>query len=270
MSTAEYFETNRRRWNELVAIHEQSAFYDLDGFKAGNTSLRPLERKELSDVRGKTLLHLQCHFGMDTLSWARQGAVVTGVDFSDRAIARASALAAEVGLEARFLCYDVYELPQRLSETFDIVYTSYGVLCLLPDMHRWADVVAHFVKPGGTFYIAEIHPIAFTLDDRSGSTAPIPYYRYFHAPEPLHFQTQGSYADRAASVQNQANYEWMHSLGDIVTALVAAGLRIEYLHEFPYCVAPMAPYLERGPDGWYRLPGGAETLPLLFTLKATK
>lgn len=270
MNDSPYLDTNRARWNELVAVHERSAFYDLAGFKAGQCSLRPLEVAELGDVSGKSLLHLQCHFGMDTLSWARRGARVTGVDFSDRAIERARELAREVGLDARFVCANVYDLPQMLAETFDIVFTSYGVLCLLPDLPRWGRVVAHFVRPGGVFYIAEIHPVAFTLDDRKDSTEPRPVYPYFHAPEPYCWETTGSYADRSAGVQHTVNYQWTHSLADVVNALLAAGLRLEFLHEFPYCAAPLTPYLTRGADGWYRLPGDADVLPLLFSLKAVR
>lgn len=270
MSDATPFDVNRARWDELVDIHARSEFYDLAGFKSGKCSLRPLEVAELGDVSGKSLLHLQCHFGMDTLSWARRGARVTGVDFSERAVERARDLAREVGHDARFVCANVYDLPEVLAETFDIVFTSYGVLCLLPDLPRWGRVAAHFVRPGGIFYLAEIHPVAFTLDDRAGSTEPRAVYPYFHAPEPYRWETVGSYADRNARVRNTVNYQWTHSLADVVNALLAAGLRLEFLHEFPYCSAPLTPYLTRSADGWYRLPGGADVLPLLFSLKAVK
>ena len=146
----EYFEANRRHWDEVVPIHMRSALYDVDSFKAGTSKLKPVEREELRDVRGKTMLHLQCHFGLDTLSWGREGAVVTGVDFSEPAIDAARELAAETGIEARFILSEVYSLPDRLSEEFDIVFTSYGAICWLPDISRWAGVVARFLNPGGT------------------------------------------------------------------------------------------------------------------------
>jgi 2-polyprenyl-3-methyl-5-hydroxy-6-metoxy-1,4-benzoquinol methylase len=270
MSQAHYAEVNRRRWNELTAIHEHSDFYDVAGFKAGKSSLRPLEEAELGDVAGKSLLHLQCHFGLDTLSWARKGARVTGVDFAEKAIDRARSLAAEVGLAARFLCSEVYDLPKVLPETFDIVFTSYGALCWLADLPRWGRLVAHHLRPGGTFYIAELHPMAFALDDRAGARQPLAYYRYFHSPEPTCFESQSTYADRNAVVENRTEYVWTHSLADIVTAMLGAGLRLEMLHEHPYCVCAMTPYMERGADGWFRLPGGVETVPLLFSLKASR
>ena len=161
----EYFEANRRHWDEVVPIHMRSDLYDVDSFKAGKSKLKPVEREELRDVRGKTMLHLQCHFGLDTLSWAREGAIVTGVDFSEPAIEGAKALAAETGIEARFIISDVYSLPDRLEEEFDIVFTSYGAICWLPDIGRWAQVVTRFLKPGGTFYMVEFHPVCGIFDN---------------------------------------------------------------------------------------------------------
>jgi len=263
------FETNRTWWNEVTPIHARSDFYDLAGFRAGKLSLLPIEQEELGDVAGRSLLHLQCHFGLDTLSWARLGAQVTGVDFSDQAIALARSLAGELAIPARFLCANVYDLPDVLHESFDIVFTSYGVLCWLPDLARWAGLVAHFLKPGGTFYIAELHPFAGVFDDEEGVTDLRVAYPYFHTPEPLTFDSQGTYADRTAQVTHTTTHEWAHSLGDVVNALIAAGLHIQFLHEFPYCDYPILPFMERGSDGWWRLPGD-NVLPLLFSIKATK
>jgi SAM-dependent methyltransferase len=148
-----YYDTNRQNWNERAAIHARSRFYDLDGFRAGRNALLPIERAEVGDVAGKSLLHLQSHLGDDTLSWARLGARVTGVDFSEEAIATACGLRDELGLDARFLHANIYDLPDLLNEQFDIVFTSYGVLCWLHDIPRWAQVAAGFVKPGGFLYL---------------------------------------------------------------------------------------------------------------------
>ncbi len=265
-----YFQTNRDRWNELVALHARSAFYDVAGFKAGKSSLRPLERAELGDGTGRSLLHLQCHFGLDTLSWARLGARVTGVDFSAEAIALARSLAAELAIDARFVCANLYDLPAQLADAFDIVFTSYGVLCWLPDLARWAEIVAHFLKPGGTFYLAEIHPLSFMLDDRPGLPELRLSYPYFHAAEPIRSEASGSYTDRDAVIRNTVSYEWSHSLGDVVTALIAAGLRLEFLHEFPYSVYPVVPTMEHGADGWWRLRDNPNDFPFLFSLRARK
>ncbi|TRO50928.1 class I SAM-dependent methyltransferase, partial [Candidatus Bathyarchaeota archaeon] len=164
---AEYYETNKRRWNELVDIHAKSKEYDLENFIAGKNSLHRVEREKLGDVKGKSLLHLQCHFGLDTISWARLGAKVTGVDFSETAIELAREIAKKVGVDAEFVCSNVYDLPKVHKGEYDIVFTSYGVLCWLQDIEEWARVIAHFLKPGGTFLIVESHPFMWVFDDES-------------------------------------------------------------------------------------------------------
>ncbi|MCG2767215.1 MAG: class I SAM-dependent methyltransferase, partial [Anaerolineae bacterium] len=169
-----YLETNRELWNGWAKLHIESAYYDVEGFKAGGESLHPLEIEEVGDVSGKTLLHLQCHFGQNTLSWARRGARVTGVDFSDDAIALACSLSRELDIEAEFIRSDIYDLPEVLDRQFDIVFTSYGVLCWLPDLTRWAEIVARYLSPGGTFYIAEFHPLLTMFDD-AGERLAFPY-----------------------------------------------------------------------------------------------
>jgi SAM-dependent methyltransferase len=166
---------NRALWNEWTAINVRAeTFYRLEEFRAGGVRVRDYEIEEVGPVTGKDLLHLQCHFGTDTLSWARLGARVTGADFSETAIGRARSLAAELGIAATFVCAELYELPERLDGDFDVVYTSRGVLGWLPDIPRWAGVVARFLRPGGIFYITEVHPVALAFDDRSGVTDPAP------------------------------------------------------------------------------------------------
>lgn len=265
----EYLEANRARWDELVGIHVPSAFYDVDGFKAGRISLSPIEREELGDVAGRSLLHLQCHFGLDTLSWARLGARVTGVDFSPVAVEAARGLAAELGIDARFLCSDVYGLPQVLDERFDVVFTSWGVICWLPDLDRWARVASHFMAPGGTFYMAEFHPFACVFDTESESL--LFRYQYFNSGEPEIFEEgRGSYADPTAELENKVTYSWSHSMGEVVNALIAAGLSIDFLHEFAFSPEWYRPFLELGDDGLYRMKEDHGCLPLAFSIKATK
>lgn len=267
----EYKKANLALWNEWTELHQKSEFYDLESFKAGRTSLKQLEREELGDVTGKSLLHLQCHFGMDSLSWARLGAKVTGVDFSEKAIALAQSLNGELGLDARFICSDVLELPNVLSEQFDIVFTSYGVLMWLPDLTRWGQVVAHFLRPGGTFYIAEIHPFGMIFDNDRGVTALKIRYPYFRTSEPLKFEVEGSYVDRDAKIKQPVDYEWVYSLGDVINAVAGAGLKIEFLHEFPFSEHQMLPELmSQDADGHWRLKEHAESIPFTFSLKATK
>jgi 2-polyprenyl-3-methyl-5-hydroxy-6-metoxy-1,4-benzoquinol methylase len=263
-------ETNRRRWNEITPIHAASDFYDVPGFRAGKSSLRPTEVEELGEVRVKSLLHLQCHFGLDTLSWARQGANVTGMDFSQEAIALAQSLATELNIKARFLCCNLYDLPRHLQGVFDIVFTSYGVLPWLSNLHQWAIIIDHFLKPGGVFYIIEFHPLVDVFDDSPQANALKLAYPYFPSAEPLTFDNPGTYANRSASVKQTRIYQWAHSLGEIVSALTAVRLHIEFLHEFSFCAYARFPFLRRDPDGWWRLPEHETQIPLMFSLKATK
>jgi SAM-dependent methyltransferase len=266
----DYLAVNRAVWDERVGINYRSEMYDVDGFRAGAVKLLPHEIEEVGDVAGKDLLHLQCHFGIDTMSWGRLGARVTGVDFSERAIEQARQLSSELGLPATFVCCDVLDLPAHLDGAFDVVYTSYGVLGWLPDLERWAQVIAHFLRPGGIFYITELHPFVWPFDDSDGVTDLRVRFPYFARETPLPFPVQGSYSDPEAHVAQTVENCWPHSLGEIVTVLVAAGLRIEFLHEWPYLVWPL-PYLEKQADGTWRLPADtAGEIPLTFSLRATR
>ena len=269
----EFLNANREHWNELVPINAKSEMYDLDSFKAGKSSLNSIELEELGDVAGKSLLHLQWHFGKATLSWARLGAKVTGVDFSEKAIMLARSLGEDIGVDADFVVSDVYDLPDALDarEKFDIVFTSYGVLCWLPDLTRWGQIIAHFLKPGGTFYLAEFHPFANIFYDEDDATDLVVHYPYFYTPEPMRFEPDGygSYADRSATVTT-TDFEWNHGLGDVINALISAGLKIEFLREFPYSCYQHLPMMEKGDDGYWRLKDKGESVPLVYSIKATK
>ncbi len=262
-------ENNRRHWNDLVPIHVKSASYDVDGFKKGRCSLEPIELKVLGDVRGKSLLHLQCHFGLDTLSWARLGAQVTGLDFSQPAIDVARSLSEELNIPARFVCCNLYDAPQHLTEQFDIVFTSYGVLCWLPDIWAWGRTAARFVKPGGTFYIAEFHPTLYIFDEKRPSGDFKVRYPYFQGQTPLEFEDTGTYADRAAPIKTHT-FEWIHSLSDTITALIKGGLTVHDVQEFPYCAFDFFPDMVKSPhDGYWRMPNGDGMLPMMFSIQAT-
>lgn len=264
--------SNRELWDEWAAIHATSDFYDLDSFRQGGVRLRPYEIEEIGPVDGKSLLHVQCHFGIDTISWARLGARVTGVDFSPVAIALARSLADELGFaEARFVQSSLDELPDALDEEFDVVYTSNGVLGWLPDIRRWAAVVARFVKPGGIFYITEIHPVAQAFENEGVSPGELVLrYPYWEHRAPLRFETHGSYADPTAHVETPYEHGWDHGLGEIVTALVDAGLEIRMLREYPF-VNWKLDFLEQQPDRTWRMPATAGgELPLFFSILATK
>ncbi len=263
----EHLKNNRELWNELTPIHARSEFYDVEGFKNGRCTLKPIELEELGDVAGKSLLHLQCHFGLDTLSWARLGVKTTGIDFSEEAINLARRLSRETGIKADFICSDIYKLPDVLDEKFDIVFTSYGVLCWLPDLTKWAEITSQFLGPGGTLYMVEDHPFAVVFDDSKDAAELKVAYSYFHTPEPIKWEPEGSYADGNAKVSHPS-YEWTHSLGDVLNALIHAGLRIEFVHEFPLCAWCRFPSMEQDEAGWWRIKG--DNIPLTFSLMATK
>lgn len=267
----EFLTANRVLWDELTTIHERSAFYDFEGFRAGGIRVAEHEREEIGPVDGETLLHLQCHVGIDTLSWARLGARVTGVDFSPNAIALARSLAADLGLEATFVESDIYRLPEVLHEEFDVVYTSNGVLGWLPNIRRWAEVAARYVRPGGRFYVLEIHPVVQALEDEGVAQGELRLrYPYWEHPEPLVITDPADYADPAAPVSAPVEYGWDHSLGEIITALVDAGLRIEHLREHPF-LNWKTDFLVQAADGTWRLPPDAKgELPLMFSILATK
>jgi SAM-dependent methyltransferase len=225
---------------------------DVEGFKAGHTALRPLQTTELGDVAGKTLLHLHCRCGLETLSWARLGAEVTGVDSSPETIAAARRLAAETGLRATFIESDLSEVEHKLHGAFDIVFASWGALERRRDLDRWAQSVAQYLKPGGTFYLTNVHPFAQMLEETADHDVRVDY-PYLSGPEPPLPSRRGC----------------PHSFAEILNAPIDAGLRIEFLHEFPFSATPLWEWMERGQDGWFRLPGRSDDIPFAYSLKAT-
>jgi SAM-dependent methyltransferase len=271
---ARSFEANESLWDAWTEVHAAGDFYDLDGFKAGGVRIRPYEIEMVGDVGGKSLLHLQCHFGIDTLSWARLGARVTGADLSPAAIGLARTLADELGFpEARFVTSNLYDLPSNLDGRFDVVYTSRGVLGWLPDIRAWAGVVAHFLAPGGTFFISEGHPVMNTFENEGVAPGELRLmYPYWEHTDPLRFEVKGSYADPDADVVGQTEHSWDHGLGEVVTALIDAGLRIERLVEHPFLDWKVDWLVEDPPgSGLWRLPADVSgELPLMFSLLASK
>ena len=262
----EYYETNKRRWNELVDIHAKSNEYDLENFIAGKNSLHRVELEKLGDVKGKRLLHLQCHFGLDTISWARLGAKVTGVDFSDTAIELAREIAKKVGVDAEFVCSNVFDLPKVLEGEYDIVFTSYGVLCWLKDIDEWARIITHYLKKDGVFLLAESHPFMWVFDDASEELNL--KYSYWHNEEPLSWEDDGTYADKDAKVTNKKSYEWQHTVSDVLNALIKAGLTIDDIGEYPDLVWAYTPASKRVDDEYFRIPG--DPLPQTWSVKASK
>jgi SAM-dependent methyltransferase len=263
-----YLAANQALWDSRTPYHVASEFYNVEEFKAGRDQLHPITLTELGDIRGKSLLHLQCHFGLDTLSWARRGAIATGVDFSVEAIKAARALATELHLPATFVQCNLYDLPQNLNARFDVVFTSNGVLNWLPDLEGWAQVITHFLKPEGIFYIVEVHPFALIFDKRRTDAELRLREPYFHGPEALRKEEQGSYAARDAPIRS-VSYIWMHRLGDIIGSLLRVGLRLTSFEEYPFMPWAFFPYMEQRADGMWQFQSGIGDIPLMFSLQAT-
>ena len=259
-----YFKTNKATWNEKVKVHAESDMYDLEAFKKGKTSLKSYELDALGDVNGKSLLHLQCHFGQDTLSWSRMGVKCTGIDLSDDGIKLAKQLGEELKLDTDFVCCNVLDTSTYVKSTFDIVFTSYGVIGWLPDLKPWGKMIAENLKKGGTFFMAEFHPIVWMFDNFEEKR--IMKYGYMQ-DEVIYAEYEGTYANEESKMVTK-EYWWNHGLGEVVSALTEAGLHVEYLKEYdesPYNVLPDLVETESGmfvtKDKLY---------PLIFTLKATK
>jgi SAM-dependent methyltransferase len=258
---------NQNLWNEWTDINARSKMYNLDGFKKGENKLDPTVQSEVGEVAGKRLLHLQCHFGLDTLSWARLGADVTGVDFSPKAIDLAVSLSHELNIPGRFICCNIYDLPAHLDGQFDIVFASYGVLTWLPDFPRWMQIASQYIKPGGFFYLADGHPFMWVFDEKSDSwNIRYPYFQQ----ESMVVESERSYADPTAPVQTPTCYQWQHTLGEVITGVCQNGLSLEFLHEFGYSVFSAHPSMQEDDRGNWHNPDGDTSLPMLFSVKAWK
>ena len=272
-------DANRAHWDELVEIHLRSTGpdgYNVDALRRRERPLHAIEEAELGPVNGLEVLHLQCHFGVDSLTLAQRGARVTGLDFAPAAVRAARALASELELDARFVEGSVYDAPTLIEGRFDLVYVTWGTICWLPDLAAWARVAAGYLKPGGRFYFCDAHPTARVFDD-SPDAAALPTgtlrvrYPYFHRREPTACTVTTDYADPTADFQHRRTYEWEHSVADIVNAVIGSGLRLEWLHEHDEVAWKLLPILTPGSHGQYRWPDGFEPrLPLSLSLSARK
>ncbi len=261
-------DANRVWWDALARVHVD-AYKEVQLLRDGKEILDEIELREVGDVRGKSLLHLQCHIGTDTLAFARKGATVTGVDFSAGAIACAEQLRDELGLKATFIQSNVYDLPSVLSGEFDIVYSSRGVLCWLRDLREWASIVSRFLSPGGFFYMMESHPVLNALEEETPGVLSFAN-PYFHHPEATCWEAGGTdYADQSHTVEHPS-YEWVWSLSDVVNSLIGAGLEIEFLNEYDRLFFRLFPSMISDDGRQYRLAQYPRMLPLIFTLRAHK
>lgn len=260
----DYLEINRKSWNNRVDVHLKSDFYDVEGFLKGESSLNDIELGLLGDIKGKSILHLQCHFGQDTISLGRLGANVTGVDLSDKAIDHAKILAGKANVNATFICCDIYDLPAHLNEQFDIIFTSYGVIGWLPDMNKWAQIISNYLKPNGKFVFVEFHPIVWMFDDDFKRIE----YNYFNSGAIRETQ-EGTYTDGENDLLQEC-VTWNHSLREVINSLIQSGLTISSFDEFDY-----SPYncfsqtVECEPNK-YRIKHLSNHIPMVYSIIAAK
>jgi len=262
MEELDYIGKNRQSWNDRVDVHIQSDFYDNERFLKGKSTLNSIELRLLGDVTGKSVLHLQCHFGQDSISLARMGASVTAVDLSDRAIEKGRLFAERTGVSVDFICCDVYDLPNQLGGQFDIVFTSYGTIGWLPDLDRWGAVVSHFLKPGGRFVFVEFHPVVWMFDDDFVQIA----YRYSSSEAFVETQS-GTYADRAAPLETQYVC-WNHGIGKVLQAIVNAGLELRSFEEFDYSPYNCFQHTVEYEPGKFRIAHLGSKIPMVYALEA--
>lgn len=263
MPDEEYIQLNRKVWDDRVSVHARSSFYNVNGFLEGMNMLMPVELELLGHISGKRILHLQCHFGLDTLSLARMGAIVTGVDFSPKAIEEARKLATLTGLEANFVCSDIYHLPEVLSASYDIIFTSYGTIGWLPDLKQWASVVSHFMKSGSRFIMVDFHPVIWMLDNEMQRIT----YHYQNKQE-IREQVNGTYADQEAPLTGET-ISWNHSLSELITALLGQSLQLRQFKEYDYSPYPcFQDFIEHEP-GKFRHNQHLDRLPYLYALECT-
>ncbi len=256
---------NQRHWDEIAPVHYQ--YYDMEGIAAGKSTLDEIQIGDLGDLTGKNLLHLQCHIGNDTLSLARLGAKVSGVDFSEVSLNLARELFEKAGMPGHFYYSDVLSAKENVPGLYDVVYTSQGVLCWVRDLSLWAKNVRAKMKPGAFFYMMETHPLAMMLDVED-SGIPALRYSYFASDKALVWPGGPDYADNSYQVQNPS-YEWQWSLADIVNALLGVGLRIDFLNEYPMLFWKLHPEMIQDERGWWHTPSHWPKMPLTFTIKAT-
>lgn len=259
-----YININKETWNNKVDVHMASDFYDMEGFLNGKSTLNEIELELLGDVTGKKILHLQCHFGQDTLSLSRMGAEVTGVDFSEKAIEKAKAIAQTLHLKAQFVCCDIYDTPNYIHEKFDLVFTSYGTIGWFPDLNKWAEVISKVLRPGGQFIMADFHPVVWMFDNDFKGVL----YHYFNT-EAIIEEESGTYADREAEISNQT-ITWNHPTSELINALISNELELNCFHEYDYSPYNCFNKTEEFAPHKYRIKHLENKIPMVYSLSATK
>jgi SAM-dependent methyltransferase len=260
----DYISINKQAWNDKTDVHIASEFYDNEGFLKGKSTLNAIELELLGDVSEKRILHLQCHFGQDTMTFARMGASAVGVDLSDKAIQRASEFANQLNLDATFVCCDIYDAPKYIDEKFDIVFTSYGTIGWLPNLEKWAQVISHFLKPDGQFVMADFHPLVWMYDNDFKEV----FYSYFNI-EPIVEEEPGTYAETQADLQTKS-VGWNHPISEILNSLLQSGLELKQFNEFDYSPYNCFTEMEEFEAGKFRIKAFGNKIPMVYSILATK
>lgn len=261
---SDYISINRQTWNKKTEVHMTSEFYDVPGFLEGKSTLNTIELELLGDLKDKKILHLQCHFGQDTLSLARLGAQVTGVDLSDKAIESARAFAEKLNIDATFVCCDIYDAPNHIDEKFDLVFTSYGTIGWLPDLKQWADVISHFLKPDGEFVMADFHPVVWMYDNDFKEV----FYSYFNV-EPIYETETGTYAERDAAIETHT-ISWNHSISEFLNALIQSEIEIKTFNEYDYSPYNCFNGAEEFEKGKFRIKVFENKIPMVYAILGKK
>lgn len=260
----DYIKTNKQTWNNKTAIHIESEFYNNKSFLEGKSTLNSIELSLLGDLNNKRILHLQCHFGQDTMTFSRLGAKATGIDFSDKAIEKARAFSEKLNLDTTFICCDIYDIPNHLDENFDIVFTSYGTIGWLPDIDKWAAVVSHFLKPKGRFIMADFHPVIWMFDNDFKKI----FYSYFNIESIIEFES-GTYADKNSKIETKT-ITWNHPTSEVLNALIQSGLEINSFNEYDYSPYNCFNQTEEFEKGKFRIKHLGNKIPMVFSIEATK
>lgn len=265
MENPDYIKLNKANWNSRVPVHLNSNFYDVNEFLSSGNSLNDIELGLLGNIEGKTILHLQCHFGMDSISLARLGAKVTGVDFSENAIKAARDLAMKMEADAEFICCDVYSLPELLDRPFDIVFTSYGVVGWLPDLDKWAYIISKYLNPGGCFVMVEFHPVIWMFDNDFTGIA----YHYLKS-DPIVETDENTYADAEATLEHETSVTWNHGLGEVINSLIHYGLQLQSLDEYNYSPYNCFAHAQETMPGRFTIKHLGDKIPMVYSIRAEK
>ncbi|MFK7048999.1 bifunctional 3-demethylubiquinone-9 3-methyltransferase/ 2-octaprenyl-6-hydroxy phenol methylase [Flavobacterium columnare] len=264
MTKLNYLEINRKTWNEKTIIHINSDFYKNSSFLSGKSTLNDIELMLLGNIQNKSILHLQCHFGQDSMSLQRMGAQVTGIDLSDKAIEAAQNFNSQLGLNTKFICCDVYETPNYINEKFDIIFSSYGTIGWLPDLDKWAKIISDFLKPNGQFIFVEFHPFVWMFDNNFKEIA----YNYFNT-ETIIEEEKGTYGDRNSEIETKT-ISWNHPTSEVLNALIKNGLQVNSFDEYDYSPYNCFNQTEEFEKGKFRIRHLENKIPMLFSLTATK